>query len=237
MDNNKFNWLEKVLNEEYCFVKNLKKNDTTEINVLENKSTGKKLVLKRIQGTAEAYAKLLHIVHRNIPVIYDVAMNDDRTIVIEEFIDGITVGQILETGLYVSKGVERVILQVCEALLCIHEEGIVHRDIKPENIIITNDGMVKLIDYDIARIDDSAKSADTTILGTTGYAAPEQYGIAKTDARSDIYSIGILINVMLTGEHPSKKMCSGKWQKIVNKCTRINPDERYQNIRELMNVI
>ena len=143
----------------------------------------------------------------------------------------------METGLYVSKGVERVILQVCEALLCIHEEGIVHRDIKPENIIITNDGVVKLIDYDIARIDDSAKSSDTTILGTTGYAAPEQYGIAKTDARSDIYSIGILINVMLTGEHPSKKMCSGKWQKIVNKCTRINPDERYQNIRELMNVI
>jgi hypothetical protein len=82
MDNKKFNWLEKVLNEEYCFVKNLKKNDTTEINVLENKSIGKKLVLKRIQGTAEAYAKLLHIVHRNIPVIYDVAMNDDRTIVI-----------------------------------------------------------------------------------------------------------------------------------------------------------
>lgn len=237
MNDDIYLWLEKILNEEYLFVRNLKKSDTTEVNVLENKCTGKRVVLKRVRGTAEVYDKLLYVEHNNIPVIYDVVTNSDSTIIVEEYIDGITVGQVLETDLYVNKGVERVVVQVCKALLTLHQEDIVHRDIKPENIIITNDGVVKLIDYDIARIDDSAKSSDTTILGTTGYAAPEQYGIAKTDARSDIYSIGILINVMLTGEHPSKKMCSGKWQKIVNKCTRINPDERYQNIRELMNAI
>ena len=237
MDNNKFTWLEKILNQEYCFVRNLKQTDSTNINVYESKSTGKRVAIKRIKGTAEVYAKLSELEHRNIPIIYDVATNGDNTIIVEEYIDGITVGQVLETGLYEPKGVKNVIMQICEALLMLHEEAVVHRDIKPENVIITNDGVVKLIDFDIARIDDSNKSTDTTILGTTGFAAPEQYGIAKTDARSDIYSIGILINVMLTGEHPSKKMCSGRWQKIGSKCTRINPDERYQNIRELMKAI
>ena len=97
--------------------------------------------------------------------------------------------------------------------------------------------MVKLIDFDISRLRKDDGNKDTVMLGTTGYAAPEQYGISETDARSDIYSIGILINVMPTGEHPSKKICKGKWQRIVNKCTRINPEERYQDVTELVRSI
>ena len=128
-------------------------------------------------------------------------------------------------------------MELCQALTILHSNEIIHRDIKPENIIVTQEGDVKLIDFDISRIGNNNAKKDTVILGTTGFAAPEQYGIAQTDERSDIYSIGILINVMLTGDHPSKKMCKGKWQKIVNKCTKINPDERYQSVKELMKLI
>lgn len=237
MSKDKYLWLEKILKEEYRFIRNIKQGRDTEINVLENKHTGDKVLVKRIKGNAEVYSKLLEIEHPNLPIIYEVADGGDFTLVLEEFIDGITVAQVLETGLYTSSGVKKVVEQICNALLIIHAEGIIHRDIKPENIVINNDGVVKLIDFDISRIDVVPKSADTEILGTTGFAAPEQYGIAKTDARSDIYSIGILINVMLTGEHPSKRMCSGKWQKVVNRCTHINPDERYQNIADMIKKI
>jgi len=180
---------------------------------------------------------LLKIKHENIILLYEVACDGEKGIVIEEYIDGITIGEVLETGLYTSKGICRVISSVCEALNVLHSKGIIHRDIKPENIIITNKGDVKLIDFNIARMKGIEKNRDTVILGTTGFASPEQYGISETDARSDIYSIGILINVMLTGEHPAKKLCDGKWKKIVNKCTKINPNERYENVITLMKSI
>ena len=124
-------------------------------------------------------------------------------------------------------------MQICRVLEHAHFKHVVHRDIKPENIIITSDGTVKLIDWNAARIHKKYISSDTITMGTTGYAAPEQYGITQSDARADIYSVGILMNVMLTGEHPSKKMCTGSLAKAIKKCTDIQPDRRYQTAAEL----
>lgn len=230
-------WLKNTIENNYRMIRNIKRSEDTTINVMENKETGNRVLVKYITGNCSAYEKLVQIEHPNLPVVYDVANNEDEVIVIEEFIDGITVGEVLETGLYNPQGVKRLVMELCQALIILHSNEIIHRDIKPENIIVTQEGDVKLIDFDISRIGNNNAKKDTVILGTTGFAAPEQYGIAQTDERSDIYSIGILINVMLTGEHPSKRMCKGKWQKIVNKCTKINPDERYQNVRELMKLI
>ena len=100
--------------------------------------------------------------------------------------------------------------------------------------MVSRAGEVKLIDFNISRVFNSMSDRDTTVLGTNGFAAPEQYGIAESDPRTDIYAVGILINVMLTGEHPAKKLCTGKWKNIVNRCTRINPDERYQRIENIL---
>lgn len=232
--NNTYLWIKNFLDNEYGFIRNIKRTDDEVINVLQNKYNNQRVIVKYYKGSAEAYCRLLNIQHRNIPIVYEVVTDDDNCIVIEEFIDGITVGEVLETGLYTSDGVYEVISGICEALRVLHNQGIIHRDIKPENVIISKEGCVKLIDFDISRIDKGGTGKDTVILGTTGFAPPEQYGISSTNARSDIYSIGILINVMLTGEHPSKKMCTGKWQRIVNKCTRINPDERFCSVDELM---
>ena len=225
--------LENNLKTEYIFVKNIKNKDEAIVNVLESKTTGERILVKYFNGTADVYKKLLNFSHPNLPKVYKVVEVDRKCIVVEEFINGITIDETLQIERYSSVSVKKIILQLCSVLSLIHQDGIVHRDIKPENIIVDNNGNVKLLDFNISRINKDNQSKDTLMLGTTGFAAPEQYGISETDARSDIYSIGILINVMLTGEHPSKKLCTGKWQRIVNKCTRINPKDRYNNVKEL----
>ena len=237
MEENIYDWLKEVLEKEYVFIKNIKRTEDELINVLENKITHKRVLVKYLTGSLDVYKKLISISHPNLPIIYEVAQADGKSILVEEYINGITIGEFMEAERYTPKEVRKIIIELCSALELIHSQGIVHRDIKPENIIIDKLGNVKLIDFNISRINKAGNDKDTLMLGTTGYASPEQYGISETDARSDIYSIGILINVMLTGEHPSKKICSGKWQKIVKKCTMINPEDRYKDVAELVRSI
>src|SRR5699024_6653849 len=105
-------------------------------------------------------------------------------------------------------------IQICKALWVLHSMAAVHRDIKPENVILRGSDAV-LIDFDAARLHKPDHETDTQILGTTGFAAPEQYGLSQSDTRTDIYSLGILINVMLTGERPSKKLAEGHMGRVV----------------------
>ena len=93
-----------------------------------------------------------------------------------------------------------------------------------------------MIDFNAARkISDASK--DTVIMGTVGYASPEQLGVSQSDARTDIYAVGVLLNVMITGKHPSEKLAKGKAGRIVRKCTSVNPDERYQSAKKLASML
>lgn len=94
-----------------------------------------------------------------------------------------------------------------------------------------------LIDFDAARLHKPSRENDTVVLGTTGFAAPEQYGLSQSDARADIYSLGVLMNVMLTGEHPSRKLASGRLGRVVQRCTQVNPEKRYRSAIHLMEAI
>lgn len=233
-----YEWIENVLKTEYRLIKVLKHSDNCNIFVMENLSSSKKIIVKKLNADCSVYKKLVQFNHKNLPVIYDVLSDKEgNSIVLEEYIDGITIADILETGLYTENGVICVLVQLCDALNYLHSNNIIHRDLKPENIMIDNSGNVKLIDFNISRFSYNNKTNDTTILGTTGYAAPEQYGISETDARTDIYSLGILINVMLTGEHPSKKLCEGRMRRVVNKCTNINPDLRFNSCADILRYI
>ncbi|MGN0171994.1 MAG: serine/threonine-protein kinase [Acutalibacteraceae bacterium] len=173
------------------------------------------------------------ISHPNLPTVYEVLEDQGRVIVLEEYIDGMSVSAVLENGLYSEYGVQQVVSSVCDALEALHTFGIIHRDIKPENIMIDNDGHVTLIDFDAAKLYKPFHSEDTMLVGTAGYAAPEQFGIAQSDKRSDIFALGVLMNVMLTGDHPSKRMYHGKMAKIIQRCVQVDPNKRYPSAADL----
>lgn len=210
-----------------------KKTDEKSIVRLRHNNLKKDIICRKFSGNGDVYKILQNIRFKNLPDIFEFAENDGKVIVLEEFISGTTVADILSSGLYNEKGVKAVVKEVCNALIVLHSYGIVHRDIKPENIMITDSGTVKLIDFDASRIFKNGKSKDTMIIGTAGYAAPEQLGFAQSDERTDIFALGVLMNVMLTGEHPTNKLYKGKLTKVIEKCIQLDPEKRYQNAEEL----
>ena len=137
-------------------------------------------------------------------------------------------------------------VKLCDVLTYLHGKGIVYRDMKPANIMLSPDGNIKLIDFGIAREYKENASEDTTALGTEGYAAPEQYeGKGQTDARTDVYGMGITLFQLLTGVNPSSYQenifsirlqnpnLSSGLDKIILKCTNKDPRKRYQSTEEL----
>ena len=228
---NRAEYIEKILHA-YSLAGQLSQKNGCDVLHLKNKKSGSDIVLRSFPHRVSAYEKLQNIRHVNLPEIYDVLDMDDGQIVLEEYIDGLTVAQVMEIDKYRSSGARKVLLGLCDALTVLHNRGIVHRDVKPENVIVEKSGRVVLIDLNASRIESEA-SKDTVVMGTVGYASPEQLGIAQTDARTDIYAIGVLYNVMLTGQHPSVTIAPGKAGRIVRKCTAVNPNERYQTTGEL----
>lgn len=221
------------IKKEYSIVKVLSNKNDCRIFQMRNRTSNRDIVLRQYRVPAEVYNFLKNIRHENLPEVYDIYMFDDGQIVLEEFISGITVAEVLENGRYTYGGAVKIISRLCDVLSFLHKANIVHRDIKPENIIITEDAVVKLIDFNASRIYKSESTADTMVLGTIGYASPEQFGVAQSDARSDIFALGVLLNVMLTGVHPSERLAKGRAGKIVLKCTQIDPNKRYQTVEEL----
>ena len=119
--------------------------------------------------------------------------------------------------------------QLFEVLSELEKVNIVHRDITPKNILISSDNVVKLIDFGISRKTKEGRTKDTTILGTAGYAAPEQFGFMQTDIRSDIYSVGVVFHEMLTGKMPEGNKCiCYDYKEFIQKCINISPENRFQ---------
>ena len=222
-----------IMAEQFEFVKALTQSNGKSAVVLRHKLLGTQIIRLNFVGDASVFNVIKSISHPNLPKIYSVEINGNNCEIIEEYINGTTVADILKSGLYTENGVRSIIKSVCSALDTLHSLNIIHRDIKPENIMVDSSGNVKLIDFDAARIFKIYQPQDTSFIGTAGFAAPEQYGISQTDCRSDIFAIGILMNVMLTGEHPSKKIYNGKLGKVIETCINIDPNKRYSNVCEL----
>ncbi|MBQ6885629.1 MAG: serine/threonine protein kinase [Clostridia bacterium] len=220
----------------YSLVSVLSDKNECKVLKLKNKELNKYIVVRSFPKSISAYEELYSINCANLPLIYDIINLDDGQIVLEEFIEGVTIAEVMEGGKYRYTGTRKVLRSICNALTVLHERGIVHRDIKPENVMIAKDGRVVLIDFNAARQISNA-SKDTVIMGTVGYASPEQLGVTQSDARTDIYALGVLLNVMITGKHPSEKLAKGKAGRIVRKCTSVNPDERYQTAEKLAHVL
>lgn len=222
----------KILLDNYSLVAVLSEKNDCKVLRLRNKQNGRDLVLRSFPKYLEAYETLCGIRCENLPEIYDAITLEDGQIVLEEYIDGITIAEVMQAGKYRYWGARKVMLGICNALTVLHSRGIIHRDIKPENVMIDENGRVVLIDFNASR-KESAAGKDTKIMGTVGYAAPEQLGLSQSDARTDIYAAGVLLNVMLTGKHPTEAFARGRIGRVIRKCTALNPDDRYQSADKL----
>ena len=221
---------------EYDTLRVLKQSTRGTVSVVRHKKSGTRYVFRRYSGSGEVYRRLLPVLCPHLPQIMEAAEQDGQTAVLEEYVQGDTLAELLMGARLTEREARQVTMQLCQALHVLHSMGAVHRDVKPENVILRGSDAV-LIDFDAARIYKVASESDTQVLGTTGFAAPEQYGIFQSDERADIFSLGVLLNIMLTGKHPSREMAAGKMGRIVRKCTMTAPEQRYQSARALMEVL
>lgn len=221
---------------EYDTLHVLKQSPRGTVSVVRHKKSGTRYVFRRYSGSGEVYRRLLPVLCPHLPQIMEAAEQDGQTAVLEEYVQGDTLAELLMGARLTEREARQVTMQLCQALHVLHSMGAVHRDVKPENVILRGSDAV-LIDFDAARIYKDESESDTQVLGTTGFAAPEQYGIFQSDERADIFSLGVLLNIMLTGKHPSREMAAGKMGRIVRKCTMTAPEQRYQSARALMEVL
>ncbi|MBQ7562615.1 MAG: protein kinase [Lachnospiraceae bacterium] len=231
-----------------------KLNREVAIKVLKEEYSSNKNFVSKFKAEAQAAAGLMH---PNIVNVYDVGDENGLYYFVMELVDGITLKHYIEKKIRLSvKEAVSIAIQVSMGIEAAHNKGIIHRDIKPQNIIISRDGKVKVADFGIARAATS-DTITTHAMGSVHYTSPEQARGGYSDAKSDIYSIGITLFEMVTGrvpfdgettvsiaiKHIQEEMPSPRIyvqdipvsvEQIIFKCTQKNPDRRYLNISSLI---
>ena len=214
---------------------------------LAQTAEGEKRVLRRYAGRDTVCRKLVGVQTPQLAQVYACQDADEDTVSEEEYIDGTLLSNLLRRTLlderqaaaavflsvflfdYFFRGIEK--MQVITLRFVAMR---VHRDVKPENVMLTKQGRVVLLDLDAAAPLLGSPDRNTRLLGTAGYAAPEQFGFARCDVRADIFALGVLLNVMLTGEHPSVCLAKGRLGRIIRRCTHTNAAQRYESVDALL---
>lgn len=256
-----------VLDEKYEILRRIGEGGMSIVYLARNNRMNMQLAVKEIKNDGSKSAEVLlkglereanilkDVDHPVIPRIIDIVKHSGTICVVMDFIEGENLADKLKEVERFSQ--DKVIewgLELASALEYLHSMNppIIYRDMKPSNVMLKPDGGVKLIDFGTAKTYDIENNADTTALGTRGYAAPEQFGdaqgrgIYKTDARTDIYNLGATLYHMVTGKNPQEPpyemvpirevdpMLSTGLEQIILKCTKPNPNERYQSCSELI---
>ncbi len=224
------------------------------VKVLKTEFRGDKAFITKFRAEAQAAAGLAH---PNIVNIYDVGEDRGINFIVMELVEGITLKEyIAKKGKLAVREATSIAIAVSQGLEAAHNSGIIHRDVKPQNIIISTDGKVKVTDFGIARATTS-NTISTAVMGSVHYSSPEQARGGYSDAKSDIYSLGITMYEMLTGQvpfdgdttvsiaikHLQEEMKSPEVYvpnlpkstvQIIYKCTQKSPDRRYATMAELI---
>ena len=234
------NYIDEYLKTEYTLKSTLKDSVQSSVYLYQKNDSAKQIVkISQKNRNDHVLRRLRGQLNKNTATIYEVCSNDEDVTVLEEYISGATLRHIVEAngGTLKRELAVKYALDICNGLVFIHSLGIIHRDIKPSNIIITEQGEAVIIDFGIARLTDDSKYSDTKNLGTAGYAAPEQFGIYQSDPVTDIYAVGVLLNELLLGVHPTIDTPKGKLGKVINKCIMAQMSKRYQTVSELAEVL
>lgn len=192
---------------------------------------------------------LCELEHPSLPRMYQSFEENGRQYIVMDLVEGQTVEELIRQspqGHLPLGQVLDIAVQLADVLdyLHGHKPPIIFRDLKPGNIMVTSTGVVKLIDFGIARFFTNGKNADTRVLGTPGYAAPEQYGRGQSDSRTDIYALGASLHHCLTGQNPEDHMFSFRppselvpslpkeLDDVILKCCRLKADERWSSVKD-----
>ncbi|MBO4913076.1 MAG: Stk1 family PASTA domain-containing Ser/Thr kinase, partial [Butyrivibrio sp.] len=234
--------------------KDHKLNRLVAVKILKQEFSENENFVAKFRVEAQSTAGLMH---PNIVNVYDVGDEDGINYIVMELVDGITLKKYIEKKVRLSvKEAVSIAIQVAMGLEAAHNNNIIHRDIKPQNIMISKDGKVKVTDFGIAKAATS-NTITSNVMGSVHYTSPEQARGGYSDAKSDIYSLGITLFEMLTGRVPFNGDTTVaiaikhiqedlptpadfnedipiSVEKIVLKCCQKSPDRRYQNAAELI---
>ncbi|MDH8677365.1 protein kinase [Fusibacter bizertensis] len=229
----------------------------SQIYLLKNMDSKEKLTLKAIeksQGIKYDFTNLTSLTYDHLSPVLDWGEGENYYYVIKPFVNGTDAQTIVEqNGPFSAHEVKHIILCVARVLDYMHSqiEPIIYRDVKPSNIILGADQEVTLIDIESVRTVNEDKTSDTFIIGTKGYASPEQYGFSQSSPLSDVYGIGATAFFLLTGRMPDIKEAERiKWDltekdnfdlnqltTMIQKCMKFAPEQRYQNIKEIISLL
>lgn len=252
-----------VIDGKYALIKHIAKGGACDVYLAQEISSGiyyaAKIVLKSnadhkidisLEIARQEIQMLQNLRHPAIPQISGVIENENYVCVIQEYIEGKNLNALVDQfGPYPADYVVSLAKQICAFLAYIHSfhPPYIYRDMKPANIFLQSNGYIKIIDFGIMRTYKPGKMKDTVALGTRGYAAPEQYGTAQSDPRTDIFGLGVTMYFLLTGDDPRNPNFNGMkpiralnpsipkgMEYIIEKCTRIDPNQRYQSAGELL---
>ena len=203
-----------------------------DIALVKDVETGTVAVRKKLRAELlGVYERLKSVEQANLPRVYETEEYEGECFAYYEYIEGETLEDIVHEGKYTIAQAEEWMEQLCAAMGALHamQPCVVHRDIKPENIIISNGGVLKLIDLGAARLFKDGKPCDTEQIGTRGYAAPEQYGFNQSDARTDIYAAGTVLHVLMARFGEAAKA----YNAVAARCTQLEPQNRYQSAKAM----
>ncbi len=186
-----------------------------------------------LQGWDKDVTEQLH--HSGLPRWLGRYSNDRYFCVVRDYIEGTPLNDYAREHELSREQIVDICVRLSDILIYMHQQDppVIHRDVKPENVILTAEGDVYLIDFDIARSFKPGEESDTLFFGTRGYAPPEQYGFAQTDARADIYAFGVLLRFLLTGSvrDNANVRVYAPLARIIDRCTAFSPEKRWADMR------
>jgi len=248
-----------ILDKKYSIIKKFKQGGMSDVFLVKHKVLGHLRILKVINKEDIPDIMLMtepnllkSIVHPSIPQIYDVEETSDKLYILKEYIEGETLSDIIKKdGPFDEERARKLFIELCNAISFLHNKKppIIHRDLKPTNIIISPDDHLYIVDFGISRTYKSDSTRDTCVYGNIMYSAPESFGTAQSDIRSDIYSLGLIYYYMLTGREMNtppyevvpprllnKKISKASDSVIMNSTNR-NPLKRYKKVSDILSKI